>query len=322
MMRVCPKCGSFYTENYKGSFCMSDGVELIPCKRDDEVHHEDQLASETKAAVAVENDGSEIEIETNASKSDESNGDAPIKYDAAYTIYRGLFNGEGIVSDAEGLYLELNSIHGARLNARNVDAFCEVETSSSPHTCVLIRWREGECSYANVDSKRLNLLKRDCKELSQFEPTVPYFKKGGLGDGTQLLLILAGLVFFIASFGLVGFMIWPFSVLLMVALNNASISSNRRRLREAYMSLDDVTERERFDKEEERRRDAERQAREKTEEEVRKRRIAEKLKCPICGSHDVERIGTGSRVASVAMVGIASGKIGKQYRCKSCKHMW
>ena len=320
MMRVCPKCGSFYTEKYKGSFCMSDGVELIPCKRDDEVRHGGQLASETKAAVAVENDDSETE--TGISKSDESNSDAPIEHDAAYTIYRGLFNGEGIVSDAEGLYLELNGIHGARLNARNVDAFCEVETPSSPHTCVLIRWREGECSYANVDSKRLNLLKRDCKELSQFEPTVPYFKKGGLGDGTQLLLILAGFVFFIASFGLVGFMIWPFSVLLMVALNNASISSSRRRLREAYMSLDDVTERERFDKEEERRREAERQAREKKEEEVRRRRIAENLKCPICGSRDVERIGTGSRVASVAMVGIASGKIGKQYRCKSCKHMW
>ena len=320
MMRVCPKCGSFYTEDYKGSFCMSDGVELIPCKRDDEVRHEGLLSSETKAAVAVENDDSEIE--TDISKSDESNSDAPIKYDAAYTIYRGLFNGEGIVSDAEGLYLELNGIRGARLNARNVDAFCELETPLSLYTCVLIRWREGECSYANVDSKRLNLLKRDCKELSQFEPTIPYFKEGGLGDGAQLLLMLAGLVFFIASFGLVGFMIWPFSVLLMLALNNASISSNRRRLREAYMSWDDATERERFDKEEERRREAERQAREKREEEVRKQRIAENLKCPICGSRDVERIGTGSRVASVAMVGIASGKIGKQYRCKSCKHMW
>ena len=47
-----------------------------------------------------------------------------------------------------------------------------------------------------------------------------------------------------------------------------------------------------------------------------------KVTCPICGSDNVERITTMDRSVSIAMVGLASGKIGKQYKCKKCKHMW
>ena len=46
------------------------------------------------------------------------------------------------------------------------------------------------------------------------------------------------------------------------------------------------------------------------------------LRCPVCGSASVRRISTTSRVTSVAMVGLASSKIGKQYECKNCKHKW
>lgn len=46
------------------------------------------------------------------------------------------------------------------------------------------------------------------------------------------------------------------------------------------------------------------------------------LKCPICNSTDVTRVTTMNRAASVAMVGIASGKIGKQYKCNNCNHLW
>ncbi len=45
-------------------------------------------------------------------------------------------------------------------------------------------------------------------------------------------------------------------------------------------------------------------------------------KCPMCGSTNIEKISTASRAVSVATVGLASGKIGKQYKCKNCKHMW
>lgn len=41
-------------------------------------------------------------------------------------------------------------------------------------------------------------------------------------------------------------------------------------------------------------------------------------KCPICGSTDIEKIGTLDRAVSTAMVGIASDKIGKQYKCRNC----
>lgn len=44
--------------------------------------------------------------------------------------------------------------------------------------------------------------------------------------------------------------------------------------------------------------------------------------CPICGSHNTECISTLNRTVSIATVGLASSKIGKQYQCKNCKHKW
>ena len=46
------------------------------------------------------------------------------------------------------------------------------------------------------------------------------------------------------------------------------------------------------------------------------------IKCPNCGSKNTKKISTTSRVTSVAMLGVASGKIGKQYECKQCKYKW
>ena len=47
-----------------------------------------------------------------------------------------------------------------------------------------------------------------------------------------------------------------------------------------------------------------------------------KFTCPMCGSKKVKKIGTINRAASVATVGLASSKIGKQYECDDCKHKW
>ena len=44
--------------------------------------------------------------------------------------------------------------------------------------------------------------------------------------------------------------------------------------------------------------------------------------CPMCKSHNTRRISTANRAASVALVGLASDKIGKQYECFNCKHKW
>lgn len=49
---------------------------------------------------------------------------------------------------------------------------------------------------------------------------------------------------------------------------------------------------------------------------------ASKPRCPCCNSANIEKISVVNRAASIAMVGVASSKIGKQYKCKNCKHMW
>lgn len=46
------------------------------------------------------------------------------------------------------------------------------------------------------------------------------------------------------------------------------------------------------------------------------------MKCPMCSSANIKRITTMRRLFSVATFGLASSKIGKQYECKICKHMW
>ena len=45
-------------------------------------------------------------------------------------------------------------------------------------------------------------------------------------------------------------------------------------------------------------------------------------KCPTCGSSNVQNIGTGERVASVAMFGLLSKKINKSFKCNNCGYTW
>lgn len=60
----------------------------------------------------------------------------------------------------------------------------------------------------------------------------------------------------------------------------------------------------------------------KKQQAERERQLAMTPACPICGKKDITRISTTSRSLSIAMVGLASSKIGKQYQCNNCKHMW
>lgn len=50
--------------------------------------------------------------------------------------------------------------------------------------------------------------------------------------------------------------------------------------------------------------------------------FANQIKCPTCQSTNVQKIGTGERVASVAVMGIFSNKINKSFECKSCGYTW
>ena len=42
------------------------------------------------------------------------------------------------------------------------------------------------------------------------------------------------------------------------------------------------------------------------------------LKCPICKCENVQKIETGKRVLSAAMLGIFSKKINKSFKCENC----
>lgn len=59
-------------------------------------------------------------------------------------------------------------------------------------------------------------------------------------------------------------------------------------------------------------------------EEARKREmeLMKNVPCPVCGSRNTYRIDNLDRVVSVKIWGMASGKIGKQYQYRDCKHMW
>ena len=47
-----------------------------------------------------------------------------------------------------------------------------------------------------------------------------------------------------------------------------------------------------------------------------------KPKCPTCQSTNVQKIGTGERAVSVAVLGIFSKKINKSFKCKNCGYTW
>lgn len=65
------------------------------------------------------------------------------------------------------------------------------------------------------------------------------------------------------------------------------------------------------------------EARLKAEKERRKELEESKRPvCPVCGSKNTRRLTTTNRAVSIAVVGLASDKIGKQYECLNCKHKW
>lgn len=56
--------------------------------------------------------------------------------------------------------------------------------------------------------------------------------------------------------------------------------------------------------------------------EVKRQENLAKPHCPTCNSTDVQPISTVKRVASTAVMGLASSTIGKSYECKKCGYKW
>lgn len=46
------------------------------------------------------------------------------------------------------------------------------------------------------------------------------------------------------------------------------------------------------------------------------------IHCPNCNSTNTEKISTTKKVASTAVLGLASRTIGKNYKCKNCGYIW
>ena len=44
-------------------------------------------------------------------------------------------------------------------------------------------------------------------------------------------------------------------------------------------------------------------------------------RCPTCGSTDLKKIDALDRAISVSFLGLASGKIGKSFKCNHCGYM-
>lgn len=60
------------------------------------------------------------------------------------------------------------------------------------------------------------------------------------------------------------------------------------------------------------------------EEEKRKQnqKMNGGYKCPNCGMKAGHKIGTTNKAISVSVLGLASDKIGKTYKCENCNYMW
>ena len=56
--------------------------------------------------------------------------------------------------------------------------------------------------------------------------------------------------------------------------------------------------------------------------EILAERAANAPRCPTCGSTDLKKIDAFDRAISVSFLGLASGKIGKSFKCNHCGYMW
>ena len=45
-------------------------------------------------------------------------------------------------------------------------------------------------------------------------------------------------------------------------------------------------------------------------------------KCPTCSSTNIKKIGSVNKTVSIALFGIFSSKIGKQFQCLECDYKW
>ena len=139
--------------------------------------------------------------------------------------------------------------------------------------------------------------------------------------GYAILFAIFAIIFFVFyGLGMSGLFLviglfFTFATVLLIAIIFSDYSSKEKAKEELELAKKD------YDKYKAQK-DKEREAAKRQSAIDNAKKAANHPKCPNCGSTNTVRITTANRMASVAAVGIASGKIGKQYECKNCKYKW
>ena len=358
----CKFCGAELSEDAVFCTKCGGQIGELPSGCKSEVSEERPAASALNALEKSEIDGADVDddltphMKTSAgSTRNESDGDGlpsdkiwpTIEPSGRRGVLEGAFKAARLGCGEDGLYLlEADGCIGLTLNCDTVAGFNPIgnlSENSDGSRDVVVRWKHGETSLMLMDEETLSILEKCCPRSTDLDRAD--VKEEASSGIVKALYIVAGLsivpltiwiygtmpIFMLAAF----FALFPWILCIAAAYVLGIIIEwyFGFQLDKRYFTVEERRERERqrfaFKQRNEaakREREAARSARAKEakrlEEQQRQSEIAKNLKCPICGSRDIERIGTGSRVASIAMVGIASGKVGKQYKCKYCKHMW
>ena len=258
-------------------------------------------------------------------------------------VLEGEFKGALLGCGNDGLYLfECDGCTGLTLSKDTVAGFNPIGNLSEnfdDSRDVVIRWKHGETSLMLMDEETLTVLEASCvrdtdlaradvKEVVSSQIVKGLYIAAALsivpltiwfyGIADSIFLLAAFLAFFpwvicIAAANVLGSIVeWYFQF----QLDKRYFSAEERREREcqryAFKQRNEAAKREKEAAQAAKAKEAK-----KLEEQRRQREIAKNLKCPICGSHDVERISGRAILASTALK-----QAGKQYKCKYCKHMW
>lgn len=321
------------SDSHNSRCCTKDDMELRTLDCSDS-SKEIRQQEEAKKALVEKSDGDDLSDKV----------DWPvIEPSQRRGVLEGEFKGALLGCGNDGLYLfECDGCTGLTLSKDTVAGFNPIGNLSENFDGsrdVVIRWKHGETSLMLMDEETLTVLEASCvrdtdlaradvKDVVSSQIVKGLYIAAALsivpltiwfyGIADSIFLLAAFLAFFpwvicIAAANVLGSIVeWYFQF----QLDKRYFSAEERREREcqryAFKQRNEAAKREKEASER-----AKRQADKKREEQERQAEIAKNLKCPICGSHDVERISGRAILASTALK-----QTGKQYKCKYCKHMW
>lgn len=321
------------SDSHNSRCCTKDDMELRTLDCNDS-SKEIRQQGEAKKALVEKSDGDDLSDKV----------DWPvIEPSQRRGVLEGEFKGALLGCGNDGLYLfECDGCTGLTLSKDTVAGFNPVGNLSENFDAsrdVVVRWKHGEISLMLMDEETLTVLEASCvrdtdlaredvKEVVSRKIVRGLYIVAALsivpltiwmyGSADSILLLAAFLAFFpwvicIAAACILGNIVeWYFQFQLDKRYFTPEERRERERQRYELKQRNEAAKREKETSER-----AKKRAEKKREEQERQAEIAKNLKCPIRGSHDVERISGRAILASTALK-----QTGKQYKCKYCKHMW